>query len=409
MAFKWKPGSNPKPVIESILESASFYDGTANIRDIAIHSDIAVLASMLDGAQADDGINSVDTLWDALMSPGAERTPESIISYFNKSKIAQKREGQSVFTVVTTISTATSWLPKSLSLGGMKISFHKGLPSRFLKRRNQTAAEHIKFGNIHDDREDYCFVKIDVSSVNASAAYSLAKRELDLFRGIICLLSNPGIEITVIGSEHKPINVLRTGSFHTVHKPDGSAAADVVWYEPNYRPKRVFEPRDPVRLLRAARQILRLLRAKPYKGRLENAIIRIAEAFDEADPDTAFIKSWSALESILTDKQADYPLLIRRCVFLYRDRVYHEAVLKQLADHRNASVHRVSDGTLSRTFCFLVQGYFSRALIFHLHHQRDFSNFEEALAFLAGPFSSHELEKVILRARRAKRLIGPEA
>lgn len=406
MAYRWAEGSKPNPVLESVMESVSLSDGAVGILRLSVHGDIAVLASMLQGQQADDGIDRVDLIWDVLHGINAPISATKLLSLVNVARSAQRKGGLKKFSLITTLSTDGAWLPRSLQICELRARFLKTLPRKFKSARVQLVKEQIRTGIIHQDLDSYSFVQIDVEAESAGAAFAKSDRELRILRGLICLLSNPSFEKTLLGSEHKPINVLRTGHFHTIHNTDGSVATDLIWYEPNYSPRITFTPRKPSVLVDVLKKTLRRMRNCPYNGRLEQAVIRFASGFDESDPDAAFLKCWSALESILSSNVADYKQLVRRCIFLYEDRDYHESILKQLAEHRNASVHRVSDNSLTKSFCYLLQNYFATTLNFHIRNYTRFSNFEEALTLLSGPVSQSDVNAAMARALFAKRFLA---
>lgn len=406
MAYRWAEGSKPTPVLESVMESVSLSDGAVGILRLSVHGDIAALASMLQGQQADDGIDRVDLIWDVLHGMDAPTSASQLVSLINVARSAQRKGGLKKFCFITTLSTDSAWLPTSLKICELRARFRKTLPRQFKSARMQLAKDQIRTGVIHEDLENYSYIQIDVEAESAGAAFAKSDRELRILRGLICVLSNPGFEKTLLGSEHKPINVLRTGHFHTIHNPNGSAATDLIWYEPNYSPRVSFAPSKPSVLLDVLKKTLRRMRNRPYNGRLEEAVVRFASGFDESDPDAAFLKCWSALESILTSNVADYKQLVRRCIFLYEDRDYHESILKQLTEHRNASVHRASDNSLTKSFCYLLQNYFATALNFHIRNYARFANFEEALTLLSGPVSQSDVNAAMARALFAKRFLA---
>ncbi|OWQ56390.1 hypothetical protein CEE60_02640 [Stenotrophomonas maltophilia] len=406
MSFKWSKNVDPTPLLKSFYSRVEIVDRAVHIVDIRAYADAALISSMLGGSHPDGEPSTKNELvWEALISSAGDHTKERLLAELNLATVARKKRGTKNFVLVTTLSAKASTLPEQMTIVELSAQFSSTLPENYCLERDRIAAEQLRFGSIKADNEDYCYVRIEVDANDVAEAFTKASWELDILRGMICLLSNPGFEKSLIGTEHKPINVTRKGSFHTMHDPDGNAASEIIWYEPNYERRTVTAWKEPDKLMSVTQSALETLRARPYKGRLALAIVRFARAFDEVDPDTAFVKGWSAFESILSDSQADYPQLIKRCVFLFQDREYHAAAIKQLAEHRNASVHRVSDASLSRTFCYLLQNYFSKALSFHLFHYHHFDNFQEALSFLSGPYTRSDLYKSAARAELAKKFL----
>lgn len=405
MTYKWASKLDPSPILTSFYRRAEVVGDSLHIRDLNAYADSAVLASMLEGDDRVSASGKLDMVWEALAN-SHNQSKEILLKEVNRIESSRRRNADKAYTLVTTLSIEASDVPRSMQIIELTARFSNTISPALKIARDGVAESHIKSGAIHADNPDYCYVTIEATASDASDAFSKCSNELNVLRGLLCIFCNPGFEKKITGSEHKAINVIQMGSFHTIHQSDGEADDRVIWYEPNYEGRPVKRFRNPEAVIKATARSLEALRHRPYKNRLALALSKFASAFDEIDPDNAFVRSWSAFESILTDNQADYPQLIRRCAFLYVNREYHIAVLKQLTEHRNASVHRVADASLSRTFCYLLQGYFSKALSFHIFHYQHFDDYPEALAFLSGPFAARDLDKAAARVDLARRFLN---
>jgi len=409
MKFKWHPKSKPSPVVAAIYESIEVGDGSIGTTGMQADEDIAILASMLTTTQGRTDLDKVRLIWDAIASTKAPSDDSALLEAINAQAAAHRRKRREKFTFISSLSVARGWAPASVKVDDLTVRFFKnGLPRRYASRIDVTR-DAIKWGHISPNPESYCYIAINVEARNHTEAFELATRELDLLRGAFCWLANPQVERILLGPEYKPVNVVRSGSFHTLHEASGKVATSTLMYEPNHSPANLYSHSDPKRFFRSLKIILTKLREKAYSGRLADALIRFTKALDEADADMAFVKGWSALESLLSSTRADYPALVRRCTFLYADRPYHEAVISQLVEHRNSSVHRVSDGTLSRLFCYRLQGFFRVALKFHLANQKHFQGFDEAMHFLDGPHTREELDRRMALAMLARSFLDNPA
>lgn len=404
MAYKWANKLDPSPVLRSFYVRAEVVGDSLHIRDVRAYADAAVLSSMLEGDERVSASGRFDLVWDALTGAHGQ-SKDDLLREVNRIEASRRRKGKKTFTLVTTLSVDAGKIPSSLQIIELTAHFSNTISPTLKAARDGIAEDYIKRGAIHADDPGYCYVTIEVIASDASDAFNKCSSELNVLRGLLCIFCNPGFEKKITGSDHQAINVIQMGSFHTIHHADGQVDDQVIWYEPSYESKPVASFRNANAVIDATTRSLEALRRRPYNNRLALALSKFASAFDEVDPDNAFVKSWSALESILTDNQADYSQLIRRCAFLYQDREYHTAVLKQLAEHRNASVHRVADASLSRTFCYLLQSYFGKALSFHIFHYQHFEDYPEALAFLSGPFTAKALDRAAARVDLARRFL----
>ena len=134
---------------------------------------------------------------------------------------------------------------------------------------------------------------------------------------------------------------------------------------------------------------------------------KYARAFDEPDSNTAFVKLWSALESLVTPGVADYDKMVKRCSFLYADGEYHKQVLEHLREYRNRSVHSGIEGEDARTNCFLLQEYFRTAIHFYLGNYTYFSDLNNANEFLDLPSDQEILAGKMKILRKAMKFIAP--
>jgi hypothetical protein len=198
------------------------------------------------------------------------------------------------------------------------------------------------------------------------------------------------------GQEWNPINAIRLGSVHTIHNPDGSAATQEIWFEPNYVQARIFTHGKVDVLRKNSANATRALSRCSYSAALSEALLRYVRALDERDQNSAFIRLWGALEALASPNVASYDKVVRRCSFLFRDTQYHRQILEHLREYRNQSIHAGDQSDEAKTHCFQLQLYFYHLVGFHFANVGFFGNLDEANAFLDLPSN----KAALLRSRQ---------
>ncbi|WMO13505.1 hypothetical protein [Pseudoalteromonas piscicida] len=196
----------------------------------------------------------------------------------------------------------------------------------------------------------------------------------------------------IFGEQWRPINKVRLGSAHTVHKDSGKVASDNFWYEPNFSSATVFKPQKTDVYARSCKWALERLADIPYGMTLKDALLRYVRALDEKDQNVALIRLWGALEVIAAPSEANYDLVTRRCAFLFAEYAYHKQVLEHLREYRNSNVHSGDQSEKAKSSCYQLQFYFYHLILFHLKNQGEFSSLDEANSFLDLPTKKETLQ-----------------
>jgi hypothetical protein len=226
-----------------------------------------------------------------------------------------------------------------------------------------------------------------------------ALHALDLLRAIWNLRCNPAMEI--VFNNWNPINKIRQGSIHTVHKPNGEIASEQIWLEINFIETSCFTPNNPDQLKKLTRWSIKKLQSCAYGKTLSNALIRYVRALDERNFSTVLLHLWGAIESLTSPGIANYELVVRRCSFIFKDVEYHRQLLEHLRESRNQSIHAGDQCESARTNCLQLQRYFHHVIYFHLGSTHFFKTLPEANEFLDLPSNSNELKrqkKIITKA-----------
>ncbi len=404
MPVQWKKSSRFKPeiLLKKIAEVRTVSPkGGSAFHGLAIEEYLPTLQSMLVFPDVATEADLPTLIWRGLSRLGQELEPKSFLDAVNaelSQRLAKKEES---YQVLTSLSLVPKGLPRKLRAFSTDIIL---LPGSYSPRLTKTRSKLLSENHIpaSPTPQSYCKVAVRVRAKSSSAAFHKAAHTLDLVRAILCLMCNKLMEISLLRSgPSKPINAIRTGSVHTLHKIDGSAADPGIWYEPWFSESSLHTFTKPEIVTKNLKWSIRRLQRSSYGQAIVASLVRFVRALDERDPDVAFIRLWGALEGLLTPELADYDKLVRRCAFLLKESSYHSQVLEHLRECRNASVHAGEQSDVARTHCYQLQMYYVTAAWFHIRNATYFLSQHEANTFLDSPTSSMDLKRRMKLIRRA--------
>ncbi|BDU74542.1 HEPN domain-containing protein [Mesoterricola silvestris] len=395
MAISWKKNQKLKPsiILERVNASKlSSGDGRVSFSIFPLQEALPALDSMLEFPAATDGIPKSLLIWKAITGIDGEITPDTFIKSINKALVAELATEEQEFHILTDISIAYESTPTKLRIEGCTIEkVDTDYPHKYSERELL-----IKRNNIPVPRSPYGYTKllIKVRAKSPQIAMTKALKSLDLVRSIWSLLGNSYMEI--IGDQWQPINKIRLGSIHTIHNSKGHSAIESVWYEPNFTPASIFKFDNTEIAWKKTKEAISAIKKCKYSEIIIDTLIRYVRALDERDQSTAFLRLWSATESITSNGSAHYDSLIARCAFLYKDHKYHEQILEHLREFRNKSVHAGDQSENTKSYCYQLQEYFKSLVWFHIRNVKFFNSLAEANSFLD---MGHN-KKQLLRKRR---------
>ena len=406
MPIKWKSSARFKPaVVLTKIDSARTVNaaGGASFSGFDWEECMPALHSMLELPPAANEIDTSALVWRALTRVEGPLTPPDFLAAANSelSRLLASREEQ--FRLLTTISVQQADLPPTVSCLGSHIRFLKGDFPRRYEARDRLIKNHLT--SVPQAPPTYTRVIVSLNAKSPAAAFHKAMRSLDLQRAIWCLMGNSRMQITFGGPSLKPINAIRLGGHHTLHREDGSEANDGIWFEPGYAEASPFSFSKPAVARKTSRWALRRLALSPYQDQISSALVRYVRALDEADANTAFLRLWSAIESLTTPEVADYDKLVRRCAFLFQESLFHRQMLEHLREYRNGSVHSGEYSDHARTLCFQLQLYFNTLIWFHIRNANFFTSLNEANQFLDTPADKTAINRQLGLARKALKFL----
>ena len=409
MAISWKKKFKPDLILKKVDKARLVSsDGRVSFSGFDLHEHMPVLSSMLLFPDAAERLNKSSLIWSALAQAKTTINSASFLEAINASLKKELSTQIQPYVLVTSLSISRKGMPASLKVLDASIEFlARGVPRNFAEHRGNAKKHKLP---ILETPASYLQVRVKLRDKSPQAAAQQGIDRIDFLRGILALHVNLAMQVTFGGSAtYEPINRVRCGGVHTIHKPNGEMAVDAVWFEPNFRPAKIHTFKNSDNLFRIVKVSLARIQSCPYRKKLISALVRSARAMDEPDSNTAFVKLWSALESLMTPDQADYDKFVRRTAFLYTDTDYHRQILEHLREYRNASVHSGIEADDARTNCFILQEYFRTAVHFYIANARIFASLEEAHEFLDLPPGRDALQGKLRLLRKALAFVGPQA
>ncbi|MGY4496936.1 hypothetical protein ACVWYH_000863 [Bradyrhizobium sp. GM24.11] len=224
-----------------------------------------------------------------------------------------------------------------------------------------------------------------VTARDFSEAQEQATRSVDRIRGLLNLLVNSSRGVNPFGDLTAPhaINRFRNGPYQTVHKLDGSLAAEMFWYEPRWHhdAESVRFP-DPGDYGKAIRKWWMRYRSNPLKEHISDGLLRYCKALDIHDFEPSLIGMWSTLEALTGSHRGD--TIVSRIKALFNDHREAEMVANHIRLRRNSHVHAAITPDSKEHDPILVQLNIlvSQVLFFCLSEGKKFENVQELFTFL---------------------------
>jgi len=260
----------------------------------------------------------------------------------------------------------------------------KSYPKAFNDSRNML----LKRKFLNNDKTNYLKVIVKTKGKNHIDTFEESLRNLDVLRAILNLILNPSIRIT-FGLNEQPFNQVRLGEYSTMHFENGETINDNnYWYEPNFYEK-VYNLDDDKKthLKKSVNWYLKRINLsnKKFNQSICYGLGLYVKAFDEPDKQSCFLKTWTALENLLSTHSND--LIIKRCLVVYHkeSRPLQKLILEAIKNYRNESVHEGIEALNHNisVYCHQVQKNIYYLLRYnHLRFYRLFNNINEANEFL---------------------------
>lgn len=392
MRVGWKKNKNLKPeVILAKIDSAKTVsdDRRVSFSLFEYQEAISILVNMVDFPRHCEGFDRQRIVSTAVTKVARDFALEKkkVLDEINEIVRLENSTSEHKFHLLTSVSLGQPYPVKDVVIENVRIRIIGNSYPKKYTGRNELISKH---SNISKTPENYAKVIVSLKEKSVRRAATKSLRVLDIIRAFWCLFGNSSMEI--YGEEWKPINNVRLGSAHTVHKDTGKPASEEFWYEPNFSPTPVFRPNKIDVFSQNCKWAIKKLELIPYSSTLKDSLLRYVRALDEKDQNTALIRLWGAVEVLAAPSENNYDLVTRRCAFLFEEYEYHKQVLEHLREYRNANVHAGDQSERAKSNCFQLQFYFRQLVVFHLRNQGEFSSLDEANMFLDLPVNQDSLK-----------------
>ena len=357
-------------------------------------------------ALGDVELNETDAwhiVWQAIVAliksaPGKPVKPNELLHRADKSAAKYFNTPPTKYALLSSLSIID--LPsKSIRVQGCTISSLKKRDKRFpLPKALSWQLDSSVFSR-HLKSSKYRLVKVSTEGRSIYDATERALNSLNLLRGLWSLFATYGFWSISFGSTtRKPLGVIHTGPFHTLHFLDGTSVDDnLFWYDPDFtEDQSIYQPADGWKdIEKKRRSAMRRLVTLEYKNDLEDLLIRYAGALDQPNTNIAFLQMWSILEKMTDTIGANYDETIKRTLWPFRsqDRLVARNMLESLRYRRNQYVHSGKGGQESDQVAYMIKSFVDPHLLKLIFNQFNVRSLEEYGEFLALPADATAVEK----------------
>lgn len=397
MSIKWKKNKNLNPdlLLERIGSIVSVKkDGGISFSSFDYMELNASLYSMIEFGKKMDWSIKEEIVSTAIINSikNKKLNRNDVINEINKQLKEIRRRRETEFVFLSTLSLSEPIPIKKVVILGCSIRIFTGsYPKKYNSRKKHENKWRFNFDHTPSA---YSKVIVNCKAKFPEEAVSKSLEALDILRAILCLLVNPRIQLT-FGSTISPINKIRLGGMHSLHKKNGNLAIEYFWYETNFvytNPHLITDNSVNIIKINVLRALKQLIKSS-YGEVIQDCLLKCVRALDEPDSNTASLRLWGALEALSASGDGRYDSVTRRCSFLFADRKYHKQMLEHLREYRNSNIHAGEEFKVAKTYCYQMQYYLYHLIFFHLYNADEFNSMEDANMFLDMPSNINLLKK----------------
>jgi hypothetical protein len=390
MNLKWKPGSDPRVLINHINQEwnkKSIEQGFASIfiteyQSLLIHSLINFPPEIPDFL----GLNIIKSyLYKSITTKNTN--PDKLLQAISAELELYLRQELKKYVVFTSLS-----IPQTIKINPY---YYNNSTIRFCDTKKNLFSinakgviDRAKIGFRCEVPSNYLPVRITVNARSFEESFPIAENTLNVFRALanFALKFN---QITVSTGPSDPINKIVTGPIHTIHYTNGkNVDPEIWWYENAYSGQitHLISNQDVYdKMIRFVRMATRRLIKHPYRVFLEDVLIRYVQAMDSRDPLATSLKLWGIIESLTGSEDRKSDKLISRATFFFKDRKYYTWELNHLREFRNLVTHHGKSTPNEESYAYLFKKYADVLIRFHLLNNFHFDSIHEAFDLLDAP------------------------
>lgn len=372
-----------------------------------IHGVESVLETCVDFQPAIPDPDRPEIIRAAIHGAAAEGvvTREALVRHLQQGEIAYLRRPLRDYVIASSVTIPATQRVKALRLEDASITFTPALPARFSRRAITQEVDSVtKIGRPWSLLQTRARVKARTHK----AAYHVGMNALDYIRGIWNIHLNSGIALRFRVGPPEPLNAVRLGPVHTLHKASGALETESFWYESfDRQTDRVHTARD----WQAVEKFVKAVRSQHakirYGAELDQLVIRYCRALDNPDHEVAYSKLFGVFERLF-DAVGEYKLLAPRiaAMFSAADREFIRSEVEHLRDVRNDLVHMDRSREGMETYLFQMKYLVERGFRFHWGRGRRYNSIKAACGFLDYPVDPALLRDRIAEYREALKYHG---
>ena len=281
--IKWKKGRHldPQVILDKIDSAKSISDdGRVSFSAFVYHDAFASLFSMLDfPAKVSDEINIYAIVSKALGAAGraGKITKDSVVKSISSEVKQEMGTREKKFNLLTSLSMSSDFPFMRLAFDSALIRIIDGdYPHKYHGRDGIIDELRQNLSNAH---AGYTKVIVSVNARSVHGASRKALRSLEIIRAVFCLYCNSDMEI--FGDKFSPINRVRLGEVHTLHRENGLPVTNMVWFETNFVEAKIHRPKNPKLFKKKFDWFLKQLGQCPYRDTLKDGLLLYVNVLDE--------------------------------------------------------------------------------------------------------------------------------
>jgi hypothetical protein len=379
--------------------------GKPSFEAFALQDMEAVLQTSLDFDPGVPQHERHEMIHDGIFAAGAKGviTKESLLVAIGRLERAYLKVNNRQFHVLASLSLKHGKHLASLDVGGVRLSFHSGIPRRY--------EIPVAGGVMNWPQElvpaEYAVVVAKATARTPYEAFEVGSTALEQLRAHWNFALNRAVARRFFSPGDRPVNSILPGPYYTVHASDGSLALQTYWHNRQYRRFPTIDLANgwPA-LTKNGKMIRHMLRAHPYAGELGSAFLRYVRALDGTDFTAAFLELWGVLELLTETVGGRYDQTIKRTLFVFGETAVNRLILEHLRYYRNQLVHHGASQSESETYTLQLKKFVEALMYYHLVWRGRFDTLARAGEYLELPGDPMELKRRLKLLRAAVKFRG---
>lgn len=406
--FDWENGFDRKFLLKKIAECRKTSNGRCSFDAHEYKFWLPILSTAI-RAKTQVGTLKARCITKATTDPRLSlNDPEEFIDRCDGAFLEASKQAKQAFILVCHITYTGPKLFDSISDGACRIVWASA-KNRFLaaayKARDEELSHILRARSVSTNVDGLTPLLVHVEALDYESAVEQAITLVDRLRGLLNLIINAKRPLNLWAALTNPhaVNSFRLGPCRTLHKPNGSLAIKMFWYEPRWSHElKSVEFKGDIKTTKAV--VLRWwkkAKCNPLRELISGGLLRYCRALDQHDTDTVLLGLWGALEMLTETQNTTYDITVSRITRLFDDSIAVRQIAQHIRLRRNSTVHAARSPSHDEIDAIIWQAEFlvSQILFFCIREGRKIRSQGDLR-----PFLDLSLDNGTLRRQRA--LIG---